>query len=339
MTNHPNRGALPRPKQHLAAVGKRYPNAWRRVDEFRADRGRDGLPDWPEWCFLPLAGSYAIVSEDSGGDYVPPERIPDVARLAALAAWRVTQGIYRIDPDLYAALIDTPVSGDLPCSVLYRLPEWCIYIETPGLDWHGLPLFGFWAHLEWDANDHRPELRLLLDTESALQPFPLHLVHGDLDAAIDAAAREARRQAVAHDLPSLGPVPVELRQALEPLLSLLLYLCSQNAEIGDGSRAPANPQPKRTKKGWRLFPAAKPAVWDVGVRIGSALRRATAQSSAPGDGAHASPRAHIRRAHWHTYWTGPTDGDRTARLKWLPPIPVNLDSPDGLPATIRPVRK
>ena len=30
--------------------------------------------------------------------------------------------------------------------------------------------------------------------------------------------------------------------------------------------------------------------------------------------------------------------ERPFNLRWLPPIPVNLDDPDGLPATIRPVK-
>lgn len=79
--------------------------------------------------------------------------------------------------------------------------------------------------------------------------------------------------------------------------------------------------------------------WDVGLRIGAALRRAhdAESSEGAGSGTHARPRAHIRRAHWHTFWTGPRDGDRVARVKWLPPIPVNVGDSD-LPATVVPVK-
>jgi hypothetical protein len=102
-----------------------------------------------------------------------------------------------------------------------------------------------------------------------------------------------------------------------------------------GAKSPEKPQPKRTKHGWRLFPADKPATWDVGARIGAALRKASTTSE-PGGGTHAGPRPHIRRAHWHTFLVG---ADRqTRRLRWLPPIPVNLDAIEDLPATIKPVR-
>lgn len=75
---------------------------------------------------MPLGGWYAIVS-GGGSKRVAIDRIGDVARLGALGAWRVSQGIYRFDPALYGALPSTPVDGELPCEVLYRLPEWCVF--------------------------------------------------------------------------------------------------------------------------------------------------------------------------------------------------------------------
>lgn len=346
MTTHPNRSKKTcRPREHLAMAGKMYPAAWRMIDRFRADRGTGGLPNWPEWCFLPLAGFYAIVSADAGLDCLPPHLVGDVGRLAGVGTWRYTQGIYRFDPALYPAIAATPVDGNLPCDVLYRLPEWCVYVETPNQEWFGERLHGFFAHLEWDANDGRIELRLLLDCEEDLTPLPLHLGDWPLLEAIRRALTVARVQALGLGLSGRIPdgVTEEIGASLEPLVSLLLYLCSQNAEVGDGTRSPQNPAPKRTKQGWRLFAADKPTAWDVGARIGAALRRAyhaaeTGQAQTDESG-RAMPRAHIRRAHWHGFWTGPknTPEERKLALHWLPPIPVNVDDTE-LPATVRPVK-
>ena len=44
----------------LSTFGRLYPDAWKQVDEFRASRKE--LGDRAEWCFLPLAGTYAVVS-------------------------------------------------------------------------------------------------------------------------------------------------------------------------------------------------------------------------------------------------------------------------------------
>ena len=43
---------------------------------------------------------------------------------------------------VYDAVRDTPVEGDIPCEVLHRLPEWCVYVETPGMTAFQAPLHG-----------------------------------------------------------------------------------------------------------------------------------------------------------------------------------------------------
>ncbi|PKM47003.1 MAG: hypothetical protein CVV05_00880 [Gammaproteobacteria bacterium HGW-Gammaproteobacteria-1] len=328
-----------RARQHLIAAGKLYPGAWRVLDGMRQERGKS-LPDWSEWCYLPLAASYAVVS--GGGDNrVPPHLAGDVGRLGALAAWRPTQGIYRFDPTLYAALTDTPLSGDLPCEVLHHLPEWCVYIETPGYEWMGSELYGFYAHLECDPEANREELRLLMDSEAALAPIPIHLGPWPLAEAVARAIDVSRTYGAALGLPVPDGIAAATSEAISPLLSLLLYLCADESEIGDGQARPTMPRPKRTKQGWRLFPADKPAQWDVGVRLGAALRRAyhqqeTGRQDIDPQTGRMRPRAHVRCAHWHTYRHG--EGRTLTRLRWLPPIPVNIDDPDAMPSTVRPTK-
>lgn len=342
-----------RPRDHLIAAGHLYPSAWKQADSFRADRGVDGLPDWPDWCYLPMSAWYAIVSADAGVERLGPQHVSlvgDVARLAALGAWRCTQGIYRFDPALYNAVCETPVNGDLPHDVLYRLPEWCVYMETPELQWLNSPLHGVFAHMEWDVNSGRPELRLLMDADAQLAPLPLHLGAWSLAESISRMLDEAAVQAIAAGFAVDGHAEAVkvLRHQVEPVVSLLLYLCAQASEIGDGVAKPANPAPKRTKAGLRMFPADRPTTWDVGVRLGAALRRAYhAEETTSGGGEHAGPRPHIRRAHWHGFRSGPMKRDdgteiptpvRKFTLRWLPPIPVNVDDVGEMPATIRPVK-
>lgn len=250
---------------HVKIGEKLYPHAWKQADEFRFDR--DGLPNWPDWCFLPLGGWHAIVS--GGGDNgVPFGLISDIGRLGALGAWRTTQGIYRFDSNLLTAIADTPVVGDLPYEILHKMPEWCVYIETPGMTMLEKPLHGFFAHMEWDANNGRNELRLLLDGEDYLDPIPLHLGPWSLKKSIEKMIEESNFQSLGVKLYSIpSKVADVLTSSIEPLISLLLYLCSQNAEIGDGKCLPTNPQPKQTKNGLRLFPPDKPTIWKVGTRI------------------------------------------------------------------------
>jgi hypothetical protein len=54
------------------------------------------------------------------------------------------------------------------------------------------------------------------------------------------------------------------------LLSLVLYLCAADGEIGDGTR-PAHPSPKRVTESDRPLGVDRVTIWDVGVRIEAAL--------------------------------------------------------------------
>lgn len=134
----------------------------------------------------------------------------------------------------------------------------------------------------------------------------------------------------------------EMCSVLSRLVSLLLYLCSETLELGDGTSLPVRPQPKRTHRGVRMMPARRPVRWEVGTRLGAALRTAWQATDEPSEsrvtrgGGHASPRAHIRRAHWHTILSGRRQSP-TRSLRWLPPIPVNVTDHDDLVRTIRPI--
>jgi len=140
----------------------------------------------------------------------------------------------------------------------------------------------------------------------------------------------------------------ELSDTIGPMISVLLYLCSANAEMRDRSERrsrPSRPLPVKTKDGPRLCPPNEPTTWDVAYRIGAAIRGAMADEARRKDhgGTHASPRPHIRRSHWHSFWTGQKAklGARTERkvvLKWLPPIPVNVDDELHIVPTIHPVK-
>lgn len=344
--------ATHRSREHLVEVGRTYPQAWRMVDHYRAGRGTM-YPDWPQACYLPIAAAAGIVAAQAGVDITRlstrhPERVPDAARLAALAAWRVTQGIYRFDPDLHGALIDTPVTGDLPADVLMHLPEWCVYIETPQMSFAGSRVFGAWAHLDHDPSG-RTELRFLLDGDSpacVLLPIAIHVTGGlkeGLDAFIAEATRQAEKIGVGALLqaaePFAGGASAAFCRDVEPLVSLVLYLCTAAADISRGghSERPHNPAPVKTRRhGLRVFPVDEPRQWDVGVRIGAALRAAyQREGTGEGEPTGRHVRPHVRRAHWHTYRVGP--GRTESRLRWLPPVAVNVDDAGKLPSVVHKV--
>jgi hypothetical protein len=106
----------------------------------------------------------------------------------------------------------------------------------------------------------------------------------DPDVWKQVAAMRAQRGEIG-DWPSWCFPPIEVARKVPSLVSLVLYLCSVDAEIrpsGGGDRRPAYPEPKQTKKGPRLFPPDRPTDWEVGYRLGASLRRAATERGAGG---------------------------------------------------------
>jgi hypothetical protein len=276
----------------------------------------------------------------------PGELSPAAVTTQCLAAWRMTQGIYRIDSALYAALIDTPITGDIPADVLLYMPEWCVYIETPGMtvpvrDAAPSSVLGLWYWL--DAAPGRGMI-LCIGIDTGRRP-PIIAQHvplvGTIEAAIEATLREWE-DAIARGNANRAPPPeyaAAARAWLPPALSLILYLCSEAADISGRHGTPGNPQPQRTRRyGERLRSADGIRTWDVGMRVGAALRRdqeAAAHGVGAGKTHYVLP--HIRRAHWHTYLLGPHGTLRRRDLRWIPPILVAVDDIDALPAVAHPV--
>lgn len=308
-------------------MGKKYPYAWTLINKML--NSRDKFSPWPKWCFLPLSIFYSIVSHHID-DSLLLHYSADISRLGALGTWRYTQGIYKFDPDVMEKLKDTTIVGQMPSDVFLRLPEWCIYIVTPTLfSWHSSKVFGFFAHLEWDVNTGRKELRFLIDTEKSLEPIILHLGSWTVKEAIYKCLVEAKKFAPGQlNFPEKFIETTE--QKIQPFLAALLYICSDKPEI-ENDRVPgiypSFAKAKKTKKGWQWFPA-DPKIWNVGHNTGEQIRKTQIDYNSElikDNFQSKSVKPHIRRAHWHGYWTGSrkenaTEEERHFIYHWLPPI-------------------
>ena len=309
------------PEQHLREISATYKNSLRSVETFLEGRRKD-LPAWPRWCFLPMAAWYAMVTQEHGWNPTNPPLLigAETAKLAALGTWRYTQGVYRFPAPLLEELAASALTGDLPSETFLRLPEWCVYVATPGMSWCGMSLAGFWALLEWDANTHRQELRLLLHMGDSLVPVIVHLGAWTIEEGVNRMIAVAKGEAEKRDVKLRATTETAKVIATEvaPLLSLLLYLCSEEPEIENNKNpgsGPANAKRVKTKSGWRLFPAPGPKIFEVGKSIGKILEEARTKNESA-----RSIRAHVRRGHWHSYRVGLLR--KHVIVKWLHPFIV-----------------
>jgi hypothetical protein len=348
----------PRPKQLLVKCGHQWPMLWKYVDLARAERGGK-LPRWPDWCYLSTtAGAFLTERVCPFGNEAAQSRSFDTVEsfsrmVVPLATWRVTQGIYRIDPEVAEAIWNTPIDGQLPVKLLFHLPEWCVYIETPGRSLSsGKYLEGFFAHLNTTSGADDPELHLLLDDPAGiLHSIAISLSASTLEEACRIASidRTSYEQKICWsngapvkmaDERMAAPDPPDAAVSLSPLISTLLYICSQSADYRDAAgirNAPRKPTPVQTRQGPRVFPPENPTIWETGYRLGASLRCAVGQTLGRTGVSRSSPMPHIRRAHWHSFWLGPREaaGERRLAIRWLPPTPIAVSTPEELIPAVR----
>lgn len=318
------------PQALLAQAGKAFPGIWRRVDEYRAQRGKS-LPEWPEYVFLPLAGWCAILCDFFHVDELHGPLQAALQGLSCVGTWRPSQDIIRFDADVYISLAATGLAGDLPVEIFKRLPAWGVYVEAPGLVHGGAQHQGFFAHLEWDANTGHEELRLYFASATGgFLPAILHLGPWDLQQACQESNAYAVETNTAHGIDVSDMRPLVPDTGLETALNLLLYVCAYGFGDREGWSATGRvtyPSAKKVKTGWRLFPPDRPRLHTLGTVYGQQIR----QAATTGAGRHHSgPRPHVRRAHWHSFWSGPIkprpgiESARRLTVRWLPPIPVAM---------------
>lgn len=360
----------------LHTYGRRYPKAWdifAMYQEFHTLQKRSkstlaqvlqpgedlesDFPDWPDWCWAPLAGAHAVITHHAPEEVKrsdPLAPLPDTGGLGAVAAWRSTQGIYRFDRTLFDEVFDAQLTGKLPCEVLKRLPEWCCYIEMPvphviGED----KLRGFFVHLEYDVTERAEILRFALDLEGHeyLRPLMVHLAD-TMEEGLERTLRHYRKGIIRR---YNGLIEAEYvknmlesgrwdqdAELLRSLTSVAVFLCCEENDVP--APAPRPPRFAKTKKGRVIVPTPSkgPKVYECGYRIGAALRWATEQrekEAYDGPPTGRTVEGHVRRAHYHHFWRGSRKpgGERELVLKFLSPILVNLKDVPQI-ATIRPVR-
>ena len=133
-------------------------------------------------------------------------------------------------------------------------------------------------NLDFDVVTKTDRLPLLFDREFDFLPIHLCLGKWSLSESIDRYIQEYKEKASeSYSLIRPGKIiedPQSFANDSAPVISLLLYICSQAEEIGSLDLRPHNPIPQKTKKGTKIFVAGNAKTWNVGQRIGVALRKA-----------------------------------------------------------------
>ena len=273
--------------------------------------------------------------------------------------WRYTKKIYRLNADIISDVAGTYVDN-IPAQVLKELPAWSIYVSAEELHTElptSYPINGFFFYplynndgniirlfiiddlkqgqgvsglKEKDVDVVNNVIRIKESREGLIDSRKMECIDGEVVVTVDQGIKDFREREF---------------NLLNAQLSMVLYICSQMNDIREISQLK---RPEKNKRQVHLdheSPATAIREWDVGIRMGQAIRQYR-QSEPAGEGRPAvtgGKRPHIRRGHWHTYWTGSKKPElaheRKPKLKWLPPVPVNAEDVDNLPVVITPVEK
>lgn len=302
-----------------------------------ADRIRAGVHDLTHFSMRDRHQAIAMYGKD----------IVDHVQLVVFTAeaarqWQRHRVVYRIHHGLADALVESEAAGSIPCEVFARLPHPDPFVAFPrplpsliGQDDGAVPMQSDPVYTGMLVTGSTPEGDLCSTADPRL---------GSLNVAIAGRVHYVGQDPTYEErtlrIPITGKVSIEdmirkqMRVArpdmVEPqpgdllayqmAVALLLYLCSDDREM----KASAGGQRARERRS-----RAKPTLVDVGFEVGPKLfaaRRESAAAAGTADGG--TKRPHIRRAHWHTYWTGPR-GQQTAEVRWLHPILVHPDSDRG----------
>ena len=184
------------PDKWIREVNRRYPNLWtdlRKVYEnpskmIRPNSGGiELLQSVPDWCIMPTFFPFLVIT-DKYGELFYMTHMDELMTLGSTYIWRCSKGIYRFAPEIYQALISQPLTGDLPMECLHHLPEWAVYVETPGLSYERHPMEGFIAHLDYNLFSRSTDLQFAMFLKGREEPRMVALPFGD-GSLLDAMER------------------------------------------------------------------------------------------------------------------------------------------------------
>lgn len=331
-----------------------YPAIWKEMDEFHNMNGTSSNANWPDWCYAPIEAALTIASDGNSLSSLTPRQKGAVVSCAqlisVLAPWRLSKEVYVIDESIKNLLFEQKEDVEIPIDILLHLPYQCFYIELPNTYFDGEKIHGLFVSLDYNVKLKERDLKLtFLSEREDVFSYPIELDAGTIESSIKKLNNQlveyAKGSKELEEYAKSDPAKDnETITFIKQIMQIVLYILAQNAEI-----VPDEEQSTITKRGKTIKDKySEIRKWDVGFRTGLALRlyketkKLENAENQNKDDSHASPRPHMRRGHWHHFWTGPKNDESQRRLilKWLAPmiIAVGNDDTDEMPIVIHDVK-
>lgn len=283
-----------------------------------------------------------------------------VLTASAVREWSEYRVVYRVHPALFQEIAHTESDTPVPCEVLSRLPHpnpFVVFPQPLPTDasprsqiriadqpvFTGMLVTGLTEDRSL-CSTHDPAIRYLnvalaarlryAGQESTYEERTLVLpLTGDMTA--EQMAREMIGTISKHDPYKARSAEARDAQAFRLAINLLLYVGSAEPDL-DTHQVASRRGRKKSSKARRH---ASAAVVDVGFHVGPTLWEGDSKQyeSSESDGRGGPVRPHIRRGHYHRYWTGPKSGPQRIEIRWLHPMLVRPKERNKDVTTVIPV--
>ena len=286
---------LPKPLEAVTNLSINFPGIWNKIDpkNFKS-------------------------AEDFSIEVARPE---SKFLFSALSKWRLTKQIFEFDDELSTILMETDkLDDEIPSEIVDHLVYDCFYVKLPDKfitcktlknnqgEFTDMVMDGFFYQVI-----DKSIIFVILFTTGHSQSMGFDIYdNATLKECIDKHMQ----------------VSPDVYKTLNFFIQIVLYLCADNADIEENYvQKQTYKKPKDVSKPKDKFTELRK--WDVGYRYGAAVkkvRKQQDQSFSGHEGSHARKRTHVRKGHWHHFWSGSKkDGERILSLKWVSPVVVNAE--------------
>lgn len=237
------------------------------------------------------------------------QSMSQMSSLTALNNWYWGgRQVYRFDEEL-TALLCSQTKDDISIdkSALSLLPINHFYISLENETTHGffVSISDNVLYISDMQNDHTESYALTIPSEITLLSEIIENANKLMGITV------SKKQTV------------ELSKKISMYMQFIVYLSAVNAEITPITNGAVVARQAGQKQ---FIRHDKTEISDVGYRLGNAIRESRKEKpniQYIGEHSHGSPKSpHIRRSHFHSYWTGSGD-DKELIVKWVNTIFVH----------------
>lgn len=318
-----------RPLLQLNELSKSYKGLFEFVER-RAIKNLEAkqsiILEWDDWIYAALDLKFPNWHKGlKVGEPIPFEYFKylpgSIGALQSIGLWRYTKSIYKFESNVGNLLLESQFDKTIPAELLTKLPEWVIYIDTENLDLDLIKqkVYGIWFNVTRISGKLALIATALL--ESGITKTSVMLLdQKTIDENITDFINTFHDKNVDLDMEFIQPYTDFLKKSIQ----LILFICQPEPDVlsTEPGTTIAISHFKKIKGKVRLFEAQKTRKFDIGTVTARLLDRKLISDEYKPSGMTVAP--HIRRGHWHGYWSGSKDNKKLG-YKWILPIIVNAD--------------